>query len=104
MIDILFNWVLPVSVGMVLGLFFFLGLWWTVRKAVHARVPALWFLLSMLLRFALVLGGFYLVGRGNMQALLLCLGGFIVIRLIMQRYITGEQLPANMTQELDHAS
>ena len=36
--------------GLLLGAIFFGGLWWTVRKGVFSKSPALWFLGSMLLR------------------------------------------------------
>jgi len=46
--------------GAALGMIFFAGLWWTVRKGVSSRRPALWFLGSGLLRMSGVLAGFYL--------------------------------------------
>ncbi len=71
--------------GILLGAIFFGGLWWTVRKGVAAKNPALWFLGSMLLRMAIVLAGFYFVGRGDWQRLIVCLLGFIVARFIVMR-------------------
>jgi F1F0 ATPase subunit 2 len=68
------------AVGMLLGVVFFGGLWWTVRKGVSARRPALWFLGSMLLRTGLVLSGVYVVSAGHWQRMLLCLLGFFMIR------------------------
>ena len=35
--------VLALITGVVLGAIFFGGLWWTVRKCVSAKQPALWF-------------------------------------------------------------
>ena len=52
---------LSVTVGVMLGLFFFAGLWWTVRRAVISPRPALWFFGSMLIRVAVTLVGFYWV-------------------------------------------
>jgi F1F0 ATPase subunit 2 len=64
---------------------FFGGLWWTVRQAVFAKSPALWFLGSMLLRMTLVLAGFYFIGGGDWQRLVLSLLGFIIARFIVMR-------------------
>ena len=54
--------------GLLLGAIFFGGLWWTVRKGLSSKQPALWSFGSMLLRMAIVLAGFYFVGRGNWSA------------------------------------
>jgi F1F0 ATPase subunit 2 len=71
--------------GMLLGAIFFGGLWWTVRKGLFARQPALWFGTSMLLRTAIVLGGFYFVAGSDWRRMLLCLLGFIAARFIVMR-------------------
>jgi F1F0 ATPase subunit 2 len=76
---------LAMFAGILLGAIFFGGLWWTVRKGISAKSPALWFLGSMLLRMAIVLAGFYFVGRGNWQRLVSCLLGFIIARFIVMR-------------------
>jgi len=47
-----------------LGAVFFGGLWWTVRKGVSSKQPALWFFASLLVRMSIALAGFYFVGRG----------------------------------------
>lgn len=47
--------------GFLLGVIFFGGLWCTVRNAVAARRPALWFIGSMMLRISIVTWGFYLL-------------------------------------------
>lgn len=66
--------------GAGLGAIFFGGLWWTVRQGASSRHPALWFLISALLRTAVVLTGFYFVGAGQWQRLVSALVGFIVAR------------------------
>jgi len=71
--------------GALLGLVFFGGLRWTVRHGVRARAPAVWFLGSILGRFGLCLGGFYLLARGDWHRLLLCLMGFLVARTFLLR-------------------
>ena len=68
-----------------LGAIFFGGLWWTVRRGILSPRPQLWFLGSLVLRTSIVLAGFYFVGRGQWQRLLLCLIGFVMGRLIVMR-------------------
>ena len=69
------------AAGLLLGVFFFGGLWWTVTRGVSSPRPALWFFGSMLLRMGVALTGFYFVGREDWQRWLLCLLGFVVARL-----------------------
>jgi len=71
--------------GILLGGIFFGGLWWTVRKGVTAKHPAMWFMGSMAARMSIVLVGFYLVGGTHWQRLVFCLLGFILARLIVVR-------------------
>jgi F1F0 ATPase subunit 2 len=75
--------VMVLIAGMLLGGVFFGGLWWTVRRGLSAKQPALWFGVSLLLRSAIVLAGFYLVAGPDWQRLLLCLLGFIIARYII---------------------
>ena len=76
--------ILALAAGLLLGAVFFGGLWWTVRKGVLSKHPALWFIGSMLLRMGIVLLGFYFVGREDWQRWLLCLLGFILARLVVK--------------------
>ena len=88
--------VLAWGAGGLLGAIFFGGLWWTVRRGLASKRPALWFLGSLLLRTSLVLAGFYVVSGGHWERLVVCLIGFVVARLIVTRLIG----PAT---EQDHA-
>ena len=78
--------VLALLAGCLLGVAFFGGLWWTVRKGVSSTSPALWFLGSILLRTALAVIGFYLVGRGDWHRLVACLLGFLLARTLATRF------------------
>jgi F1F0 ATPase subunit 2 len=95
---------LALVAGLLLGAIFFAGLWWTVRKGVLSKHPALWFLGSMLLRMSIVLLGFYFVGRGDWQRLVVCLLGFIIARYIVMRLTrTLVERPHSATKEAGHA-
>jgi len=69
--------------GITLGIVFFGGLWFTVKKAVVAKIPALWIFISFILRISITLLGFYVVGADNWRHLLLCLLGFISARFMV---------------------
>ena len=71
--------------GALLGVFFFAGLWWTVRKLESSKHVALLFLGSMLLRTSVVILGFYFILGDNWQRLLAGLLGFIIARIIVTR-------------------
>lgn len=82
--------------GIALGIIFFGGLWFTVKKMVTAKIPALWMLGSFIFRVGIVLLGFYLTGAGNLQRLIICLLGFIAARFIViyfTRSIDEQHIP-----------
>jgi F1F0 ATPase subunit 2 len=71
--------------GLLLGAFFFGGLWWTVQRGLTSNHPALWFFGSTLLRTGFVLAGFYFISHGDWQKLLACLLGFFIARIVVTR-------------------
>ena len=77
------NMVLPLIVGLLLGVLFFCGLWFTVKKLITSKTPALWMLGSFVFRIGIVLAGFYFVGLGDWKKLIACLIGFVVARFIV---------------------
>ena len=83
--------VLALVTGVLLGVMFFGGLWWTVRKGVSSERPALWFLGSLLLRTIITLTGFYFVARGDWQSLLVCLLGFVIARPIVTQRLDNDR-------------
>lgn len=89
--------------GLALGGFFFVGLWWTVRKTVAARQPALWVLGSMLLRMAVVVSGFYFVAGGQLARLLACVAGFFVARVLVIRWTRSQATPLQLKGEAGNA-
>ena len=72
------------AAGILLGVFFFGGLWWTVIRGVSSQQPALWFFGSMLLRMSIALAGFYFVGGEHWERWLLCLLGFVLARVVVE--------------------
>jgi F1F0 ATPase subunit 2 len=96
--------ILALLSGAALGIFFFVGLWWTVRKGLVANTPAAWFLLSFLLRMTVTLSGFYWIAQtGEWQHLAIALLGFIAARIVLTRFAPSPQ-EKDQNQENTHAS
>lgn len=88
-------------IGALLGAGFFGGLWWTVRRGFLSSHPALWFFGSLILRMAVTMYGFYVLGGTDWRRWLACLAGFLTARILVHR-LTRE-IPA-VEQEAGHAS
>jgi len=73
--------------GVALGLFFFGGLWLTVRRIADSKRPALRMLGSFFVRLLVTLCGFHLAMDGNWKRLLACLAGFLMMRLALTRIV-----------------
>ena len=87
-LSLTFELVLACTAGGLLGVVFFGGLWWTLRRAFASTRPALWIGASLLLRMACVVTGFIVVSAGDWRRLLACLLGFWAARWLVVR-LTG---------------
>jgi len=75
--------ILAFIAGMALGMFFFGGLRFTVKKAITAKIPAIWIFGSFILRVSVVMLGFYYISPGGWQSLIVSVLGFIVARFVV---------------------
>ena len=75
--------VLVFVMGLVLGTFFFGGLWLTVKLAVKSKYPSLLFMLSSAFRIVVTLFGFYLITKGGLPNIVICMSGFVVARFVI---------------------
>ncbi len=73
--------------GVLLGAFYYGGLWITVRRLSVARVPALVLFISFVVRVAIVLLGFYLVSGGRWERIVACLFGVLIARVLSIRLL-----------------
>ncbi len=89
--------------GLLLGGFFFAGLFWTIRQGLLANHPAFWFIGSSFVRIAVVLGGFYLISAGQWQRLVVCTAGFFIARVVMIRLTRMPTKPSSTKQEVGDA-
>lgn len=71
--------------GLIIGGIYFAGLWWTLRKSLAPDASVALLPLSLFIRVAICLTGFYLVGAGDPLRILACLLGFIAARFILLR-------------------
>lgn len=81
--------ILALLAGALLGVFFFGGLWWTVEKGLVAKNPAVWFLLSYLLRMSVIVCSFLWIARnGEWQHLSMAFLSFIIVRIMLTRFMS----------------
>jgi F1F0 ATPase subunit 2 len=96
------NMLLVFIAGLMLGTMFFGGLWFTVKKAVTTRIPALWIFSSFFLRISISLVGFYFVSAGNWKRLLICVAGFIVARTLVIHFTKSIDEKQILKKEVSH--
>ncbi|MFP4082143.1 MAG: ATP synthase subunit I [Candidatus Aminicenantes bacterium] len=78
--------ILSLAAGAGVGIFFFGGLWWTVRRLPRSSRPVVLTVSSFLVRTGVSVAVFYLLVRGgHWERLLVCLAGFLLIRLVLTR-------------------
>jgi F1F0 ATPase subunit 2 len=94
--------VLALMAGGLLGVIFFGGLWWTIKKGVDSKRPALLFVGSMLLRTSVTLAGFYFIGHDNLERVLVCLVGFVLARIAITKITKKTEKPSFMVKEARH--
>jgi F1F0 ATPase subunit 2 len=68
--------------GTLLGVFFYGGLNFTVRRLATTHYPVLWTLGGVWLRFSVTIGGFLFLMAGRWDYALLLLAGFTLGRLV----------------------
>ncbi len=85
----LFTGLLAALGGLVLGLFYFAGLWFTLQRLPGHPHPALWVGGSFILRLAVSVGGFYLIlgPDRSLNRLGIALLAFLVVRVMLVRYL-----------------
>jgi F1F0 ATPase subunit 2 len=77
------GWALAALAGALLGLLYFGGLWWTVRRVMVVKHPIVLVAGSFLVRAALAGGALLLIMDGDIVRLLVALGAFLFVRGIV---------------------
>ena len=88
--------ILALMTGGFLGAIYFASLWWTVQKGISFKRPAPLFVGSLLVRTSIVLAGFYFIGRGGWERMLLCLLGFVIARHVVMRLTRAAVTPGSL--------
>lgn len=84
--------ILSLASGIGLGIFYFGGLWLTLKQLPYTRQPVLLTLGSFFGRTAVSLFVFYLVVRvSHLEGLVLSLAGFILMKFMLIRSLSPQQ-------------
>lgn len=74
--------------GTILAGVYLAGLWFSVKSLQTSRHPAMWFVMSLVLRLVIVALAFYFIlESGNLKHLLAALAGFVLLRTLVIRRI-----------------
>ncbi|MFZ0490128.1 MAG: ATP synthase subunit I [Salegentibacter sp.] len=87
--------------GFALGIFFFGGLWYSVKKAVVSTKPLLWTFGSFFVRMSVTILVFYLSGAGDWRRFLAILVGFMAARFTVI-YVTKTIDAKQPEQKVNH--
>ncbi len=69
--------------GIVLGLVFFGGLYWSVNQLPTVKYPGLLMMASMFVRMAILLTGLYFLMAGDIKHLLAAVVGVMLVKFVM---------------------
>ncbi|MFC1868946.1 ATP synthase subunit I [Thermodesulfobacteriota bacterium] len=71
--------------GFILGLFYFGGLWWTLKVVAQKRRVKSFLLLSFFIRTVIALLGFWIIMRQALLPFLCTFAAFLLVRIIITR-------------------
>lgn len=86
-----------IMAGIALGLFFYGGLWFTVRRLATTPHPVLLTLGSFWIRLVVVLAAFVFLTRAGLPYVALAMASFILGRLAVSRFIPARRPAAKCT-------
>lgn len=89
------EWIVALAAGAALGVFFYGGLWLTIRHLVGTPHPARWWFISFLTRALLTAGGLLWIMNDDWRRLLAALAGVFAVRVLW----TWAWSPAPMARE-----
>ena len=83
-------WGLSFVWGALLGLFYFGGLWITLKYISRSKKPKSWLVMSFVIRISVILAGFWAVMRMDPVAFMLTFLAFLITRVILTRSLGRE--------------
>lgn len=90
---------LAFAVGAGLGLFYFGGLWLTLKRLPGSKHPALYALASFFARTVVVVAVVFLVARHSWQRIAACLVSFIAVRALLVHRLGPKPKLSEETEE-----
>jgi len=82
--------------GLLLGFVYFGGLWWTIARLQACKKPFLLSVASFWTRILAMGVGFYHVAKmGNWIYVLVCLAGFVLVRVLLVRRLGPREINAD---------
>ena len=75
--------------GIIAGLYYFGGLWWTVQKVPTSSNPRFLLAVSFIVRLFPVVCVMYFAARNNPGVFFTLLPGFFLVRMVMTRKISS---------------
>ena len=101
----LFILILSLIAGILLGLFYFGGLWLTLKQLSSSGNPFIFTLGSFFGRTVIALIGFYIVARGGYwERLLVCLSGFIFMKIFLVYHLRPEKRDAKLAGKISEVA
>ena len=79
--------VLSALIGIALGLFFYGGLWFTVRRLTTTHHPVLLMLGSFWVRVLAVVTAFVFLNRAGLGCVAIAMAGFLFARLAVSKFL-----------------
>lgn len=70
-------------IGVILGIIFFGGLYWTIQKLTEVRQPGFLMIVSLIFRMAVLVSVLYYVSRSGYKGILYALLGMLFVRIVM---------------------
>ncbi len=92
------------AAGVLLGVVFFGGLWWTIQRGIASPRPALWFFGGYLVRMGFLLTALYYLSGGAWIRLLILGAGIFLARSLVLRWTKSSGKKSPPEQEVLHAS
>ena len=88
---IIIHYITWLIIGFLLGVFYFGGLWWTTKKIITAKRPAILLMGSFFVRVMTVLYVLYIFADSNFMNILTIMIGFMGSRFIIASYIKSKE-------------
>ena len=88
---------IAVPAGVLLGVFFYGGLWLTVQRVASTGHPILLTIGSFWLRMVIVLAGFVVLARRGFVDVTLAMAGFVVGRMLVSRFLPERRRASRCT-------